>query len=64
MGAWIIVSDHPYHAITDGDGNFTLDDIPPGTYTVQCWQELLGEQTLEVDVEGGVTASLVFQFGQ
>ena len=39
MKSWVLVSDHPYFAVTDSNGNFSIDGIPPGTYEVICWQE-------------------------
>jgi plastocyanin len=44
MLAWIVVKDSPYYAITDENGNFKIEDIPPGTYKVQAWQEALGRR--------------------
>ena len=40
---WVAVFDHPYYAVTDGAGEFTIDSLPPGTYTVKIWQERLGK---------------------
>jgi hypothetical protein len=34
---WIVVQGHPYFAITDADGAFRLDTVPPGTYRLQVW---------------------------
>ena len=45
--------DHPYYAVTDAEGMFTIRDIPPGTYSVTCWQESLGEQTAQVTIATG-----------
>ena len=53
MKAWIIVADHPYHAISDQEGSFQISGIPPGTYTVQFWHETLGLVSQEVTVETG-----------
>lgn len=39
MNAYIMVAEHPYYALTDEDGNFTLDDVPPGMYTLKLWHE-------------------------
>jgi hypothetical protein len=36
---YIAVFDHPYFAITDESGAFTIDSLPPGTYTVKLWHE-------------------------
>jgi plastocyanin len=41
MGAWIIVRDNPYFALTGPDGKFEIADIPPGTYTMVIWHESL-----------------------
>jgi plastocyanin len=38
---WLAVFDHPYFAVTDASGEFTIDSLPPGTYTVKIWQERL-----------------------
>ena len=53
MGAWIIVADSPYIAVTDVSGSFKIDNVPPGDYTVEIWQEKFGSQTAKVSVKGG-----------
>lgn len=53
MGAWIVVMDHPYHAVTDATGGFVLENVPPGTYTMEVWHETLGAVTQEVSVTAG-----------
>ena len=39
MIAYVITAEHPYYAVTDADGNFNLDNVPPGTYTLRMWHE-------------------------
>lgn len=34
MAAWVYVFDHPYHAVTDGRGQFRLPPVPSGRYTL------------------------------
>ncbi|GIW39753.1 MAG: hypothetical protein KatS3mg076_0330 [Candidatus Binatia bacterium] len=62
MGAWIVVQDHPYYAVTGPDGKFELADVPPGEYEIRVWHEKLGEQTQKVTVPAGGEASVQFSF--
>ena len=56
MSAWVIVIDHPYHAITGADGDFVIENVPPGTYTVEIWHETLGTTTQDVTVGANQSA--------
>ena len=51
MEAWIVVTEHPYYAVSDADGGFTLTGVPPGTYTLRLWHETLGEAEQQVTVK-------------
>lgn len=62
MKAWIIVADHPYHAITDEAGAFKISGIPAGTYTVEFWHETLGTQTQKVTVKAGADTQVNLVF--
>jgi hypothetical protein len=37
MSAWVLAVDHPYFAVTDDNGAFKLDGVPPGKYTLAVW---------------------------
>ena len=39
MRGFVMVVDHPYYAITDTAGRFTLSNVPPGTYTLKLWRD-------------------------
>jgi hypothetical protein len=61
MHGWHVVVKGPY-AITDDNGNFTIKNVPAGSYTVTAWQEEYGTQTAKVTVAGGQAAKTDFTF--
>ncbi|MBI3393196.1 MAG: hypothetical protein HY039_08410 [Nitrospirae bacterium] len=50
--ATLLVFDHPYAAVTDREGKFSLPDVPPGKYTLKWWHEGLGTGQKAVEVKG------------
>lgn len=63
--AYIYVFDHPYAAITDEQGRFSIKDIPPGTYAVEAWHEALGTKKIaNIKTESGKTTSIKFEYLQ
>lgn len=58
MSASIVVLDHPYFAIPDLDGTFSLPNVPPGRYTIVGWHERIGERTAVINVEAGKAATV------
>ena len=53
MSAWIAVFEHPYFAVTDKEGRFSLGDVPPGDYTLMYWHEKLGKASHKFTVTAG-----------
>lgn len=64
MSAFIGVKEHPYHGVTDEEGSFRLDVLPPGTYEVEAWHERYGTLTETVTVAEGETAEVTFTFSE
>ena len=60
MRGWVVVAEHPFYALTNEQGEFTLENVPRGKYTLQVWQESLGNVTQEVVVgdKGATTVSV------
>ena len=60
MRASIHVFGHPYFTISDSSGKFELTQVPPGTYRLVMWHEILGvrEHSITVPAEGAVTLEI------
>jgi len=39
MRAFVMAAEHPYFAVTDSNGHYSLTNIPPGKYTVKVWRD-------------------------
>lgn len=64
MESYIGVQDHPYFAVSDEDGSFTIERLPAGDYVVEAWHERYGTRTMEVTVAAGEEAEIEFEFDE
>ena len=64
MGSYVIVTEHPYHAVTDVYGDYEIRDVPPGTYKLKVWHESLGVQEAQVEVKAAGTSPVNFTLSQ
>jgi len=56
---YIAVFDHPYFDVTDASGKFSIDSIPPGTYTAMVWQAGMEKpEPHRVQIAAGGSATL------
>jgi len=62
MTAFVGVVDHPFYAVTGTDGSFSLEGLPPGTYTIEAVHEKLGRSTQSVTIGAKETSSVAFTF--
>jgi len=64
MRAWVVVVEHPFYAVTGPNGEFSLDNVPPGKHTLKIWQEALGTLTREVTVGDKDTTGITIEMGK
>jgi plastocyanin len=50
MSAFILVFAHRFFALTDEDGRYEIERVPPGTYTLTAWYEAVAQQSQTVTV--------------
>jgi plastocyanin len=60
MNAYIIVFSHPFFAMTDTEGRYRIENVPPGTYGVIAWNEGTSSDTRPITVPDGGVAELDF----
>lgn len=61
MSAFIVVTQNPFFGKVDGKGNYTIENIPPGTYTIKAWHEKAKPESKEVKVSEGGKARVDFE---
>ena len=62
MASYAGIVAHPYFAVTDATGAFSLPNLPPGTYTLEVWHEKLGTRTQQITIGPKQSADAVFTF--
>ena len=64
MEARIRVFDHPHFSVTDGRGRFTIEGVPPGTYTLHVRHPAVGSLERRVTVEPGARTRTDLELGR
>jgi len=61
--AYVVVFDHPYAAVTGGDGTFAIHDVPPGSHLVRVWQGGAVKDWQRVAVKDGAATEVAIEPG-
>lgn len=62
MESWAIAVDNPYYVLTDENGQFSLEDVPPGTYDLRAWHPGIKQVMKKpVTIEPGANLTIDFQ---
>jgi hypothetical protein len=66
--AWMLgfvhVFDHPFFAVTNEQGVFSISDLPSGSYVLKAWHEDGGIRTQEITIPDSGDVRVVFEFGR
>lgn len=58
MSAYVVVVETPYFTLTDREGHFAIDGVPPGSYQLKFWHEMLAGEPRPVAVEADTTVTV------
>ena len=58
MSGFIVVSPTPYFAQTDSAGNYKIENVPDGSYTITAWHEGVKPVSQKVTVSGNAQADV------
>lgn len=63
MRGFVVVTDHPFFAVSGEDGSFKIEKVPAGKYTIEAWHTQFGKvEKADVEVKDGGEASVDFEF--
>lgn len=62
MRGFVVVSSHPFFAVSGKDGTFAINKIPAGKYDIEAWHPHYGLKKATVDVADGKTAEVTFAY--
>ena len=62
MKSYMIVLPHPYHGVSGMNGQYTIPNLPPGTYTIEAWHEKYGKQEQNITVGAKEQKQVNFTF--
>jgi plastocyanin len=56
MSGYVVVSPTPYYAVSNKSGDYKVESVPDGSYTVTAWHEGAKSQSKPVTVSGDTKA--------
>lgn len=62
MFGFLLAPTHPYAVVVGDDGSFSIDNIPPGKYTLTAWHPTLGLKKTKINIgaKGSVETNFTF----
>jgi plastocyanin len=63
MNCIVLVLENPCFAVTDGNGNYKIPNVPPGKYKLKAWHERLPADEREITVPANGEVKVDFVLG-
>ncbi|MBI3873379.1 MAG: hypothetical protein HY304_09935 [candidate division Zixibacteria bacterium] len=64
MEAFVVIMQNPYFAKADTSGQFTIENVPAGHYTIQVWHPKMKAPAQPVDVPKDGSIDVAFVLGK
>ncbi len=64
MFGFLMAPTHPYAVVVGEDGSYSLENVPPGKYTVKCWHPRLGVQKTKLTIEPNGEVEANFEYSK
>ncbi len=62
MTAYVFAMEHPFFAVSNEKGQFKIEGLPAGEYTLVAWHEQFGEQKAKITVGPSGSSEVGFTF--
>jgi hypothetical protein len=64
MKAHVFVTEYATTAVTDADGSFRIEGVPPGEWNVELWSETLKNGKQKVVVQQDATTTVEWKLAR
>ncbi|MCR4319363.1 MAG: carboxypeptidase regulatory-like domain-containing protein [Candidatus Brocadiaceae bacterium] len=61
MEGYVVVLQNPFFSLTDENGNYTIKDVPAGSYTLKVWNKKYVGKPQQIEVKSGQALQLNFE---
>jgi plastocyanin len=60
MEAYVVVLQNPYYTVTDKQGQYRIENVPPGNYKLAVWNKKRKAESVDIHIEDRKTTTIDF----